>query len=110
MSLYINNVARYTGINISEEAHAFIFRAEDNLPIKKHGVTVQKKLNFASRLATNFVGIFNVYIACYVAHQTFALISFFFWGGGGGIIFFQLHTKKYQYFAFFFHTLSPLLF
>ena len=77
MSLYVNSAVRYTGINLSQEAHAFIFRAEDNLPIKQHGVIAQKKLNLASRLATNFVDIFHVYIACYVAHQTFALISFF---------------------------------
>jgi hypothetical protein len=77
MSLYINIVVRYTGINLSEEVHAFIFRAEDTLLIKQHGVTAQKKVNFASRLATYFVDIFHVYIACYVAHQAFAFISFF---------------------------------
>ena len=54
MSLYINSVVRYTGINTSYEAHAFIFRAEDTLPTKQHGVTAQKKVNFASRLATKF--------------------------------------------------------
>jgi hypothetical protein len=77
MVLYINSAVRYTGISLSEEVHAFIFRAEDPLLTKQHGVTVQKKVNFASRLATNFVDIFHVYRSCYMTHQTFALISFF---------------------------------